>query len=87
MLDHTGFFVGGFIMQPVRIVRIRAHIMVLTIAFVWSLTLTGCGSGKSATAVEQATAGHDAAKSSMDYMKKHRSESSKAVKKVNIKTH
>jgi hypothetical protein len=49
--------------------------------------LAGCGSGSSATAVEQAIAGHDAAKSSMDYMKKHRSEASKTVKKVQIKTH
>jgi hypothetical protein len=48
--------------------------------------LAGCGSGRSATAVEQAIAGHDAAKSSMDYMKKHRSESNKVVKKAQIKT-
>jgi hypothetical protein len=87
MLDHTGFF-WSFIMQPLRIVRLCSPLMILTIGFALSLTLTGCGSGSAtATAVEQATAGHEAAKSSMDYMKKHRSEASQPVKKVNIKTH
>ena len=74
-------------MQPHRIVRLCASVLILTIGFAWSLTLTGCGSGSSATAVEQAIAGHDAAKSSMDYMKKHRSEASKTVKNVQTKTH
>jgi hypothetical protein len=86
MLDHTGFF-WSFIMQPLRIVRLCFSVMILTTGFAWSLTLTGCGSPSSATPVEQAIAGHDAAKSSMDYMKKHRSESSQAVKTVKIKTH
>jgi hypothetical protein len=84
MLDHTCFF-WSFIMQPLRIVRPSSAVLILTIGFALSLT-TGCGSGN-ATPVEQAIAGRDAAKSSMDYMKKHRSESSQAVKKINIKTH
>jgi hypothetical protein len=74
-------------MQPLRTVHLCSLGVILTFALALSLTLTGCGSGGSATAVEQATAGHDAAKSSMDYMKKHRSESSPTVKKVQIKTH
>ena len=75
-------------MQPLRTVPLRFSVLILTIGFAWSLTLSGCGSGSTtATAVEQATAGHEAAKSSMDYMKKHRSEASQPVKKVNIKTH
>jgi hypothetical protein len=75
-------------MLPHRLIRLCSSVLVLTIGLAWSLTLTGCGSGSAtATAVEQATAGHEAAKSSMDYMKKHRSEASQPVKKVNIKTH
>ena len=73
-------------MQPLRIVSLCSSVLMLTIGLAGSLVLTGCGSGSSATSVEQATAGHEAAKSSMDYMKKHRSESSQGVKKVNIKT-
>jgi hypothetical protein len=87
MLGHTGFF-WSFIMQPLRIVPLCSSVLILTIGFASALTLTGCGSGSAtATAVEQATAGHEAAKSSMDYIKKHRSEASQPVKKVNIKTH
>jgi hypothetical protein len=81
------FLEGSFIMQPLRMVRLCSLGVILTIAFALSLTLTGCNSGSSATAVEQATAGHEAAKSSMDYMKMHRSESSPTVKNVQIKTH
>jgi hypothetical protein len=86
MFDHTGFF-WSLLMLPHRLIRLCSSVLVLTIGLAWSLTLTGCGSGSSATAVEQAIAGHVAAKSSMDYMKKHRSESSQRVKKVQIKTH
>ena len=74
-------------MQSFRIVRVCSFVMVLSIGLAGTLTVTGCSSGSNANAVDQAIAGREAAKSSMDYMKNHRSESSQPVKKVNIKTH
>jgi hypothetical protein len=63
-----------FIMQQPRTGRLRSAILILTIGFAPSLTLTGCNSGGGDPPVEQAQAGQKAAKSSMDYMRKRHAE-------------
>ncbi len=57
-------------MQRFRRVRLRSLVLILTFGSVWSLTLTGCNSGSVSSPVEQAKAGQEAAKSSMEYMRK-----------------
>jgi hypothetical protein len=63
-----------FIMQQLRVARLRSAVLILTIGFAPSLTLTGCSSGDGGTEVEQAKVGHEAAKSSMEYMRKRHAE-------------
>jgi len=67
-------------MQRLRIAHLRSLVLILTIGFAPSLTLTGCDSGGGGTPVEQAKAGHEAAKSSMEYMKKQHAGSKGAPK-------
>jgi hypothetical protein len=75
-------------MQRFRKVRLGSLVLILTFGSVWSLTLTGCNSGSASSPVEQAKAGQEAAKSSMDYMRKHIAESKGATKTKNrIPTH
>jgi hypothetical protein len=76
-------------MQRFRKVRLGSLVLILTFGSVWSLTLTGCNnSGSASSPVEQAKAGQEAAKSSMDYMRKHIAESKGATKTKNrIATH
>ncbi len=61
-------------MQQLRRGRLRSAILILTIGFAPSLTLTGCDSGGGGPSAEQAKVGHEAAKSSMEYMRKSRAE-------------
>jgi hypothetical protein len=67
-------------MQQQRIARLRSVVLILTIGFAPPLTLTGCDSGGGGTPTEQAQKGQEAAKSSMDYMKKQLAASRAAPK-------
>jgi hypothetical protein len=67
-------------MRRQRIARLRSLVLILTIGFAPPLTLTGCDSGGGGTTAEQAKAGHEAAKSSMEYTKKRLAESRAANK-------
>jgi hypothetical protein len=75
-------------MQRFRKVRLGALALIPTFVFGSSLALTGCNSSSVSSPVEQAKAGQEGAKSSMDYMRKHLSESKGATKTKNrIPTH
>ncbi len=75
-------------MRPFRIVRPGCLVLILSLVFGSSSALTGCGSGSVSSPVEQAKAGQEGAKSSMDYMRKHINDSKGTIKsKHNIATH
>ena len=61
-------------MQQLRMARLPSAVLILTIGFGASLTLTGCDSDGGGAPVEQAKAGQQAAKSSMEYMRKRHAE-------------
>ena len=61
-------------MHRSRTTRLRAVVLTLTIGFAPSLALTGCDSGSDANPTDQAKVGQEAAKSSMEYMRKHHEE-------------
>ena len=61
-------------MQRFRTERLRSVVMTLSIGFAPSLALTGCDSGGGSNPIDQAKVGQDAAKSSMDYMRKRHAE-------------
>lgn len=68
-------------MQRLRTARRRCLVSMLTIGLASLPGLTGCGSGDgSSSSGEQATKGHEAAKSSMEYMRKHIAETKTASK-------
>jgi len=54
--------------------------LILTVGFASTLALNGCDSGGGGNPIEQAKTGQEAAKSSMEYMRKHHAESKSASK-------
>ena len=61
------------------IAHLRSVVLIITTGLTSSLALSGCDSG-GAGPTEKAQTGHEAAKSSMDYMRKHIAESRGAPK-------
>ncbi len=61
------------------IAHLRSVVLIITIGLTSSLALSGCDSGGGGP-TEQAQTGHEAAKSSMEYMRKHIAESRGAPK-------
>ncbi len=75
-------------MQRFRKVRRGSLVSILIFGFGSASALSGCDSGGASGPVDQAKAGQEVAKSSMDYMRKHISESKGATKTKNrIATH
>ncbi len=75
-----------------RFLKVRLGSLVLIPIFMSgsSLALTGCNSGSVGSPVDQAKAGQEVAKSSMDYMRKHVGEAKGAARtkaKNRIPTH
>ena len=70
-------------MQQLRRARLRSVVLNVTIGIASSLGVAGCGSGGSNDPVAQAQAGHEAAKSSMEYMRNQH----KAQPKIASKAH
>jgi hypothetical protein len=74
---RVGFFTAQerrLNMQRLRTERLRTVVLTLTIGFAPSLALTGCDSGSDTNPIDQAKVGQEAAKSSMDYMRKRHAE-------------
>jgi hypothetical protein len=67
-------------MQRIRTARLHTALVTLIIGLGPSLALTGCDSGSDANPNAQAKVGQEAAKSSMEYMRKHHAELKGAAK-------